>query len=131
MQYTTMQFEVSRGIVREQEASGVHQRKKVLKAIAERDPADELQARLLIMEQSLISMTRFLKILERDLQTELSLQKYHSQKRIEDRRRAPRAETIAEATDRFAAQATDAAIALDEIGVLEAVARAMRMLGRP
>jgi hypothetical protein len=35
------------------------------------------------MEQSLLSMKRFLLFLERDLKAELSLQKRQSQKRIE------------------------------------------------
>ncbi len=35
--------------------------------LVERHPADEAQAQLLIMEQSLLSMTRFLTNLERDL----------------------------------------------------------------
>jgi hypothetical protein len=41
--------------------------------LVERHPADEAQAQLLIMEQSLISMTRYLRALERDLAADPSL----------------------------------------------------------
>ena len=130
MQYATNRIEISHGIACEQDARAAHHRRKVLQAIADRDPADELQARLLIMEQSLICMTHFLKILERDLQDALSTQPCRTQKHFEDRRKAPRSETIAEASDRFALQATDAVMRADEVGVLESVAKAMQLLSR-
>lgn len=37
-----------------------HERRRVEKKLVERHPADEAQAKLLIMEQSLIAMTRYL-----------------------------------------------------------------------
>jgi hypothetical protein len=81
MEYTTKKAEVSRGIVRAQEKRVARQRERLRQAIADCHPADELQARLLIMEQSLICMARFLKSLERDLTDDLSLQKVQTQKR--------------------------------------------------
>jgi len=82
MKYTTQKIEVSRGRIQEQETRITRQRAKIERALAERHPADELQARLLIMEQSLLCMVRFLRFLERDLADELSIHKYQTQKRI-------------------------------------------------
>src|SRR5690349_14323847 len=82
MEYTTKKVEFSRGIVRAQETRVARQRAKLQQAIAARHPADALQARLLIMEQSLICMVRFLNNLERDLMDDLSLQTVEAQKRI-------------------------------------------------
>jgi|AraplaMF_Col_mMF_1032025.scaffolds.fasta_scaffold00140_42 hypothetical protein len=129
MEYTTRRIEVSRGIVREQEARIAQQRRKVMQFLADRNPADELQARLLIMEQSLIAMTRFLRMLERDIQDEFGLHQHQIRKRIEDRRQAVRTETVAEAADRFASQARDSILAPDEtVESLDRLARAMRPL---
>jgi hypothetical protein len=129
MEYTTKRIEVTRGIVREQEARVAQQWRKVMEFRAAHDPADELQARLLIMEQSLIAMTRFLKILEWDVRGELSLHKHHVRKRIEDRRKAVRTETIAEAADRFASHARDSILAPDEnLESLDRLAKAIRPL---
>ena len=129
MEYTTKRVEISRGIVREQEMRIAQQRRKVMQALADRDPADDLQARLLVMEQSLIAMTRFLKILERDIRDEFGLHEHQIRKRVEDRRKAVRAETIAEAADRFASQARDSVLAPDEnVESLDRLARAMRPL---
>jgi len=61
----------------------LRQRRRVEKMLIERHPADEAQAQLLIMEQSLISMTKFLKTLERTLEIDdLSLQRTQGAKRI-------------------------------------------------
>jgi hypothetical protein len=76
MEYTSQKIQATRGRVREQEVRLAQQRKKMEQAIADRHPADDLQASLLIMEQSLIAMARFLKILERDLRDGLSIQGY-------------------------------------------------------
>jgi len=84
MQFTTQKLEETRANVIQAEQRIVRQRRRVEKMLVERNPADEAQAQLLIMEQSLISMTRYLKILERDLAVDggLSTQKHQSAKRI-------------------------------------------------
>jgi len=131
MEYTTRRIEVSRRIVRAQEKRVAQQRQKVALALADRDAADELQARLLVMEQSLIAMTRFLKTLERDLKGSLSIHGYATEKRFKDRRQAARRVTMEQAADRFALQATASVLAPDaNIGSLDALAKAMRPLGR-
>jgi hypothetical protein len=76
MEYTTENLERTRADVVQTEQRILRQRRRVEKMLVERHPADEAQAQLLIMEQSLISMTRFLKVLERDLELgELSPQR--------------------------------------------------------
>jgi hypothetical protein len=83
MQYTTEKIEQTRSNIVQTEQRIQRQRRRVEKMLVERHPADEAQAQLLVMEQSLISMTRFLKNLERDLELgELSLQRHQSAKRI-------------------------------------------------
>ena len=83
MQFTTEKIERTRGNIVETEQRILRQRRRVEKMLVERHPADEAQAQLLIMEQSLIAMTRFLKNLERDLQmNDLSLQRHQTAKRI-------------------------------------------------
>jgi len=102
---------------------------KVAQALADRHPADELQARLLIMEQSLIALQRFLGMLQRDLEDALGIQHYQTQKRIRDRRKAVRSESLEQASDRFASQATAAVLAPDEnVDTLGSIAKAMRPL---
>ena len=83
MQFTTEKIEQARSNIAETEQRILRQRRRVEKMLIERHPADEAQAQLLIMEQSLIAMTRFLKNLERDLQlNDLSLQGRQTAKRI-------------------------------------------------
>jgi hypothetical protein len=83
MKYTTEKIEQARANVVQTEQRIGRQRRRVEKLLFERHPADEAQAQLLIMEQSLISMTRFLKNLERDLDMgDLSLQRRQTTKRI-------------------------------------------------
>jgi len=65
MEYATEKIERTRNHIVETEQRILRQRRRVEKMLVERHPADEAQAQLLIMEQSLISMTRFLKNLER------------------------------------------------------------------
>jgi len=98
MEYTTKKIEDGRRIVRDQEQRVARQRANLAQAVADRHPADELQARLLIMEQSLLCMARFLRNLERDLQDELSLQKRQTQKRIRRARDAAAVPPLAEKT---------------------------------
>jgi hypothetical protein len=68
MQFTTQKLEQARQNVVEAEQRILRQRRRVEKMLIERHPADEAQAQLLIMEQSLLSMVRFLKGLEHDVQ---------------------------------------------------------------
>ncbi len=67
MNYTTETIEQAKNDIVQTEQRIMRQRRRVEKMLIERHPADEAQAQLLIMEQSLIAMTRFLKTLERDL----------------------------------------------------------------
>jgi hypothetical protein len=70
MKYTTDRIEQTRASVVQTEQRIVRQRRRVEKMLIERHPADEAQAQLLIMEQSLIAMTRFLKNLERAMEVD-------------------------------------------------------------
>jgi hypothetical protein len=84
MQYPTEKIEQTRADVIQAEQRILRQRRRVEKLLIERHPADEAQAQLLIMEQSLIAMTRFLKNLERDLEvSDLSLKRHQTAKRVE------------------------------------------------
>jgi hypothetical protein len=90
MQYTTQKIEQARNNIVEAEQRIQRQRRRVEKMLVERHPADEAQAQLLIMEQSLLSMVRFLNTLERDLQAgNLSLQQKQIGKRIKSKADAP------------------------------------------
>lgn len=83
MQYTTEKIEQTRNNIVQTEQRILRQRRRVEKMLVERHPADDAQAQLLIMEQSLLAMVRFLKNLERDLKMgDLSLHKHQTQKRI-------------------------------------------------
>ena len=83
MEFTTEKIERARSNIVQTEQRILRQRRRVEKMLVERHPADEAQAQLLIMEQSLISMTRFLKNLERDLELgDLSLQGHQVTKRV-------------------------------------------------
>jgi hypothetical protein len=83
MEFTTEKIERARSNIAETEQRILRQRRRVEKMLVERHPADEAQAQLLIMEQSLLSMTRFLTNLERDLKLgDLSLQEHQTKKRI-------------------------------------------------
>ena len=80
MQYTTEKIEQTRSNIVQTEQRIARQRRRVEKM---RHPADDAQAQLLIMEQSLIAMTRFLKNLEHDLEMgDLSLHRHQANKRI-------------------------------------------------
>jgi hypothetical protein len=71
VEFPNKQLEATRGNVRAQEARVARQREMIAAAEAARHPLDDLRARLLIMEQSLLVMKRFLKILERELEASL------------------------------------------------------------
>jgi len=87
MKHTTKKIEAARGQIVETEQRIQRQRRRVEKLLVERHPADEAQAQLLIMEQSLGAMKRFLQILERDLESALSLQGHQTAKRIKTARK--------------------------------------------
>lgn len=67
MEHATEQIARTRDHIEQTEQRIARQRRRVEKMLVDRHPADEAQAQLLIMEQSLIAMFRFLKNLERDL----------------------------------------------------------------
>jgi hypothetical protein len=81
MKYTSEKIEAARSQIAETEQRIKTQNRRIEKLLVERHPADEAQALLLIMEQSLGSMKRFLALLERDLETELSLHQHQVKKR--------------------------------------------------
>jgi hypothetical protein len=64
MKYTTNTIEVTRGEIHRSERRIARQREIVAKAPAEGELGTQAQALLLIMEQSLLSMVRFLQMLE-------------------------------------------------------------------
>jgi hypothetical protein len=66
MRYTTKRIEIARGHVAVVERSVERQRRKVNLLEKEHCPADDAQARLMVMEQSLLSMVRFLTFLQED-----------------------------------------------------------------
>ena len=90
MKYTTEKIEQTKAKMLQTEQRIVRQRRRVEKMLIERHPADEAQAQLLIMEQSLIAMARFLKNLERDLEMgNLSLQGRQTAARIKAKQSRP------------------------------------------
>lgn len=92
MEYNSEKIERTRADVVQAEQRILRQRRRVEKMLVERHPADEAQAQLLIMEQSLISMTRFLKNLERELEiSNLSLERRPANKPA-TRQREPEAQ---------------------------------------
>jgi hypothetical protein len=88
MKYTTERIEQTRANVLQTEQRIVRQRRRVEKMLIERHPADEAQAQLLIMEQSLIAMTRFLKNLERAMEVDELGQGRSPAKRIKAQQRS-------------------------------------------
>jgi|UPI0004814B2C hypothetical protein len=84
MRYSTKRIEVARGQVTVAERSVERQRRKVTQLQKEHCPADDAQARLMIMEQSLLAMVRFLAFLQEDAASEpsTSLSKYETAARI-------------------------------------------------
>jgi hypothetical protein len=96
MQYTTEKIEQTKNNIVQTEQRIQRQRRRVEKMLIERHPADEAQAQLLIMEQSLIAMTRFLRNLERDLEMgDLSVQRRQASRRIKPRTAGAPAEASA------------------------------------
>jgi hypothetical protein len=60
MEYKSQKVEQAKAMVAESERRILRQRRRVEKLLYDGQPTDEAQAQLLIMEESLIEMTRFL-----------------------------------------------------------------------
>jgi hypothetical protein len=73
MRYTSRTIIVSKSRISEAEGRVARQRKVVKKLQHDEHPADQATALLLVMEQSLLSMKRFLSTLERDLERSLGM----------------------------------------------------------
>jgi hypothetical protein len=80
--YSSKKVESARRRAFAQEARVARQRQMIDAALIARHPLDDLQARLLVMEQSLLAMKRFLKILERDLEVSLGVNRATRPKRL-------------------------------------------------
>jgi hypothetical protein len=128
MEYTSKRVEATRGRVRDQEKRIARQREKIERAIIDRHPADELQARLLIMEQSLIAMARFLRNLEQDLWDELGIHHYPTQKRIRAGHQARAHHDATEALHEPTAPSRAAEVPSDERTPFDTVMKAMQKL---
>jgi len=84
MRYTSERIEHTKAKITDAEQRVLRQRRRVEKMLVERHPADEAQAQLLIMEQSLLAMARYLKTLMEDLEAgDVSLQRRMTEKRIQ------------------------------------------------
>ena len=97
MNFTNKKVEATRSNVRAQEARVARQRAMIDAAIEASHPLDDLQARLLVMEQSLLSMKRFLAILERDLEISLGIHRPQRPMRLRAKRPAAVADADADA----------------------------------
>lgn len=104
MKYTSERIESARGEVIDAEQRIVRQRRRVEKMLIERDPAVDAQAKLLIMEESLCAMRRFVQILERDLQSDFSLHKRQVSKRLSAA--SPEDDDVSRLADEFVQLAT-------------------------
>ena len=67
MRYTSEQFERARAALLDSEQRLVRQRRRVEKLTLDRQPAEQAQALLKVMEETVLSMKRYLEILEKDL----------------------------------------------------------------
>jgi hypothetical protein len=73
MHYTERTIFVSKSRVVEAERRVARQRKAVEQLQTVNEPADDAVALLMVMEQSLLSMKRFLSIVERELELSLAI----------------------------------------------------------
>jgi len=130
MKFTNKRIESARGQVIETEQRIARQRRRIEKLLIERQPTDEAQAQLDIMEQSLLAKAQFLAILERDLADELSLQRRQTHKRIEaETAAALPARELEHLAEDFAARATELILMPSEGPEdLENLAKALRSL---
>jgi hypothetical protein len=67
MQYASEKIEQAKAMIAENERRVLRQRRRVEKLLYDRQPADEAQAQLLIMEDSLLDLNRYLTTLVNDL----------------------------------------------------------------
>ncbi len=67
MQYASEKIEQAKAMIAENERRVLRQRRRVEKLLYDRQPADEAQAQLLIMEDSLLELNRYLTTLVNDL----------------------------------------------------------------
>jgi hypothetical protein len=67
MQYASEKIEQAKAMIAENERRVLRQRRRVEKLLYDRQPADEAQAQLLIMEDSLQELNRYLTTLVNDL----------------------------------------------------------------
>ena len=67
MQYASEKIEQAKAMIAENERRILRQRRRVEKLRYDRQPADEAQAQLLIMEDSLLELNRYLTTLVNDL----------------------------------------------------------------
>jgi vacuolar-type H+-ATPase subunit D/Vma8 len=69
MKYTSKRIETARESIVDTEQRIQRQRRRIEKLLVERHPADEAQAHLVILEDSLVAMKRLLEALERDFES--------------------------------------------------------------
>jgi hypothetical protein len=67
MQHTSETIAQAKAMIAESERRILRQRRRVEKLLYDRQPADEAQAQLLIMEDSLLELNRYLTTLVKDL----------------------------------------------------------------
>jgi hypothetical protein len=67
MQYASEKIEQAKAMIAENERRVLRQRRRVEKLLYDRQPADEAQAQLLIMKDSLVELNRQLTALVKDL----------------------------------------------------------------
>lgn len=105
MKYTSDRIERTKAKIIESEQRISRQRRRVEKLLVDRQPAEEAQAQLHIMEQSLLATARYLKTLVADLEAgDLSLQKRITEKRLHGAVRARSAEKPIRNQDEDSAQ---------------------------
>ena len=126
MEFTTEKIERARSNIVQTEQRIVRQRRRVEKMLVERHPADEAKALLMVMEQSLLLMNRFLQFLERDLEAELSLNKHQTQNRIKAQNKtdSPPADKIEKLANDFASRATALVLKAGDLKSAQAAVRA-------
>jgi hypothetical protein len=95
MRYTKRTIIVSQSRVSEAEERVTRQRKIVEKLESARHPADDAVALLRVMEQSLLSMRRFIATLERDLERSLGIGEKPHRTKVARRQDEARTDRIA------------------------------------
>jgi hypothetical protein len=112
MRYTNRTIIASQSRVSHAEERVSQQRKVVESLHEDRHPADHAAALLLVMEQSLLSMKRYLSLLERDLERSLGPQEKSARRRVSRRRtKATRAAVAEQVVDALRSGGIDASVA--------------------